>query len=173
MRLLSAIPLLIKTLPPNSTIAFPDDGAAKRFKKSFPSTFPIIVCSKVREMDKRTIRITDRLNWPKDESHVLDHVVIVDDLVQTGGTLHECRLALVAAGAKSVSAYVTHCVFPDKGYVKFEAKGAYEGFKNFYTTNTIVEVANQIESKPPFVVLKIQETIVADVCHQLGLPQSA
>jgi hypothetical protein len=84
-------------------IAFPDDGAAKvskdplhawkecfvhrvgneqRFKARF-AEFPIIICSKIREGDSRIIRITDRLNWSEGQS--LDHVVIIDDLVQTGG----------------------------------------------------------------------------------------
>ncbi|KAE8713504.1 Ribose-phosphate pyrophosphokinase 3 [Hibiscus syriacus] len=36
------------------------------------------------------------------------HVVIVDDLVQSGGTLIECQKALAANGATKISAYVTH-----------------------------------------------------------------
>ncbi|KAF9621744.1 hypothetical protein IFM89_027598 [Coptis chinensis] len=36
------------------------------------------------------------------------HVVIVDDLVQSGGTLIECQKVLAAHGATKVSAYVTH-----------------------------------------------------------------
>ena len=35
-------------------------------------------------------------------------VIIVDDLVQTGGTLYECGLALAKAGATSVSAFAAH-----------------------------------------------------------------
>jgi len=168
MRLMSAIPLLIQALPPHSTIAFPDDGAAKRFKKMF-NEFPIIVCSKVREGDKRSIKISDKLNWPKDEKNVLDHVVIVDDLVQTGGTLHECRLALQQVGAKAVSAYVTHSVFPNKGYMKFMNGGSYYGFHKFYTTNTITEISNQLQNQHPFVVLPIQDLLVGDIRKEWNL----
>jgi len=168
MRMMSAIPLLIKALPPNSTIAFPDDGAAKRFKKMFDG-FPIIVCSKVREGDKRTIKISDRMNWPKDEKEAMNHIVIVDDLVQTGGTLNECRLALQQHGAKRVSAYVTHSVFPNEGYLKFMENGAYHGFHTFYITNTIPEVADKLENRPPFVVLRVQELLVEEIKKQWTL----
>ena len=44
----------------------------------------------------------------KDGSVKGKDVVIVDDLVQTGGTLHECGLALAQAGATSVTAYAAH-----------------------------------------------------------------
>ncbi len=45
--------------------------------------------------------------------HVEGHAVIVDDLVQTGGTLLECAKALRAKGCMGVSCFVTHAVFPN------------------------------------------------------------
>lgn len=65
------------------------------------------------------------------------HCIIVDDLVQTGGTLIECAGALKRAGALSVAAYVTHAVFP-KGWKKFSRNNPdnEEGpFDIFYVTN--------------------------------------
>lgn len=50
-------------------------------------------------------------------------VIIVDDLVQTGGTLYECGQALRGYGARSISAYVTHAVFPGEAWKRF-CKGA-------------------------------------------------
>jgi phosphoribosylpyrophosphate synthetase len=47
------------------------------------------------------------------------HCLIVDDLVQSGGTLIECAAVLRKAGATKVSAYVTHAVFPNDSYKKF------------------------------------------------------
>lgn len=44
-----------------------------------------IVCAKVREGDQRIVRIKE--GEPKGR-----HVVIVDDLVQSGGTLIECQV---------------------------------------------------------------------------------
>ncbi|PKU82356.1 Ribose-phosphate pyrophosphokinase 4 [Dendrobium catenatum] len=84
----SGIPLLLQRLrqladADNITIAFPDDGAWKRFHKQLQH-FPMIVCAKVREGDKRIVRI-------KEGNPNGQHVVIVDDLVQSGGTLIECQ----------------------------------------------------------------------------------
>jgi adenine/guanine phosphoribosyltransferase-like PRPP-binding protein len=44
-----------------------------------------VVCAKVREGDKRIVRI-------KEGNPAGCHVVIVDDLVQSGGTLIECQV---------------------------------------------------------------------------------
>lgn len=44
-----------------------------------------IVCAKVREGDQRIVRIKE--GDPRGR-----HVVIVDDLVQSGGTLIECQV---------------------------------------------------------------------------------
>lgn len=44
-----------------------------------------IVCNKVREGDQRIVRLKE--GDPKGR-----HVVIVDDLVQSGGTLIECQV---------------------------------------------------------------------------------
>lgn len=47
-----------------------------------------MVCAKVREGDKRIVRI-------KEGNPEGCHVVIVDDLVQSGGTLIECQVILI------------------------------------------------------------------------------
>ena len=44
-----------------------------------------IICTKVREGDKRIVRL-------KEGEATGRHVVIVDDLVQSGGTLIECQV---------------------------------------------------------------------------------
>lgn len=46
-----------------------------------------MVCAKVREGDKRIVRL-------KEGNPAGCHVVIVDDLVQSGGTLIECQVFL-------------------------------------------------------------------------------
>ncbi|KAL8139333.1 hypothetical protein V2J09_005354 [Rumex salicifolius] len=92
-------------------VAFPDDGAWKRFHKQLDH-FPMVVCNKVREDDKRIVRI-------KEGNPAGCHVVIVDDLVQSGGTLIECQKVLAAHGATKVSAYVTHGVFPKRSWERF------------------------------------------------------
>ncbi|XP_022776144.1 ribose-phosphate pyrophosphokinase 4-like isoform X1 [Durio zibethinus] len=113
----SGIPLLksrLQQLPDsdNISIAFPDDGAWKRFHKQLQH-FPTIVCNKVRIGDQRIVRI-------KEGEAAGRHVVIVDDLVQSGGTLIECQRVLAANGAAKISAYVTHGIFPNRSWQRFE-----------------------------------------------------
>ena len=47
------------------------------------------------------------------------HVLIVDDLVQSGGTLYECAVVLKQQGALSVSAFCAHGVFPKQSFRRF------------------------------------------------------
>ena len=102
LELHSAMKLL--EIPEGAAVVFPDDGAAKRFGDTFPN-HEKIVCIKIREGDKRIISIKEGDPAGKD-------VVIVDDLIQTGGTLREAADLLRAKGAKSVTAFAPHGVFP-------------------------------------------------------------
>jgi phosphoribosylpyrophosphate synthetase len=118
IRLKSCVSLLhdrLLTLPEPVTslrIVFPDEGAAKRFRNKLDA-FGEPVGSKRREgAGGRRVVISD--GDPAGR-----HCIIVDDLVQTGGTLLECAKALRAAGAASVSAYVTHAVFPAGSWRRF------------------------------------------------------
>ncbi|KAH8088689.1 ribose phosphate diphosphokinase [Aureococcus anophagefferens] len=96
-------------------VAFPDDGAAKRFKHMFdPATYEIIVCGKIRDGDVRSVTV-------QDGDPAGRNVVIVDDLVQTGGTLYECGVALEQLGAAKVSAFVAHGVFPQDAWLRCAA----------------------------------------------------
>ena len=47
-----------------------------------------VICTKVREGDKRIVRL-------KEGNPADCHVVIIDDLVQSGGTLIECQVLIV------------------------------------------------------------------------------
>ena len=118
VRLTTAIPLLLQRLRRHHDFdwmncAFPDDGASKRFGDQFADLFPHpVVCQKVRDGTRRVVSI-------KEGEVAGKHVVIVDDLVQSGGTLIECAKQLRKQGARKVSAYVTHVVFPKGEEVKF------------------------------------------------------
>jgi hypothetical protein len=81
-------------------VAFPDDGAAKRFGKMFGDTgrFEVVICGKHREGESGRV-ITIMEGDPSKGKHV----VIVDDLVQSGGTLFECAVALKKRGCPKVS----------------------------------------------------------------------
>ncbi|KAL4573914.1 hypothetical protein LXL04_020735 [Taraxacum kok-saghyz] len=157
----SGIPLLksrLQQLPDsdNISIAFPDDGAWKRFHKQLQH-FPVIVCAKVREGDQRIVCIKE--GDPKGR-----HVVIVDDLVQSGGTLIECQKVLAEHGATKVSAYVTHGVFPKRSWERFkhDTGGRPDsGLTYFWITDSCPLTVKEVKNKPPFEVLSLASSIAA------------
>ncbi|XP_022734693.1 ribose-phosphate pyrophosphokinase 4-like isoform X1 [Durio zibethinus] len=157
----SGIPLFknrLQQLPDsdNITIAFPDDGAWKRFHKQLQH-FPTIVCNKVRIGDKRIVRI-------KEGEAAGRHVVIVDDLVQSGGTLIECQRVLAANGAAKISAYVTHGIFPNRSWQRFEHDNAghpENGLTYFWITDSCPQTVKEVISKPPFEILSLAGSIAA------------
>jgi len=155
----TAIPLLTQRLSNTKicTVAFPDDGAAKRFKGFFEADWDIIVCGKTRgDNDARKIVIQDGDAKGR-------HIVIVDDLVQTGGTLYECGKALKAAGAHSVNAYVTHAVFPNDSWKRFAASGDRACFDKFWITDSMQTVASRLPTNDVFEVLPLLNLIVHDL----------
>ncbi|KAG5246151.1 hypothetical protein OIU77_019855 [Salix suchowensis] len=155
----TGIPLLkqrLLQLPESDKIAvaFPDDGAWKRFHKLLDH-FPMVVCVKVREGDDRIVRI-------KEGNPAGCHVVIVDDLVQSGGTLIECQKVLAAHGAAKVSAYVTHGVFPKRSWERFAHKnegGMENAFAYFWITDSCPHTVKAISNKRPFEVLSLAGSI--------------
>ncbi|CAF1623589.1 unnamed protein product, partial [Didymodactylos carnosus] len=142
-------------------IAFPDDGAHKRYSHMFNTCsdmkYEQIVCSKVRLDDKR--KTTLKEGNPKGY-----HVIIVDDLVQSGGTLLECAKTLKENGAIKVSAYVTHGIFPNDSWKKFLYDNDENDMKldTFYVTNTYPNTEVLID-KPPFKVLSIAG-LLCNIC---------
>ncbi|XP_057530808.1 ribose-phosphate pyrophosphokinase 3, mitochondrial [Amaranthus tricolor] len=157
----SGIPLLkrrLQELPDsdNISIAFPDDGAWKRFHKQLQH-FPTIVCAKVREGDQRIVRLKE--GDPRGR-----HVVIVDDLVQSGGTLIECQKVLAAHGAAKISAYVTHGIFPNRSWERFkpDTNGRpEEGMAYFWITDSCPLTVKEVKNKPPFQVISLAGSIAA------------
>ncbi|KAF3551748.1 hypothetical protein DY000_02002358 [Brassica cretica] len=156
-RIVSNIPIS-RGGPTSIIVAFPDDGAWKRFHKLLDQ-YPTVVCTKVREGDKRIVRL-------KEGNPAGCHVVIVDDLVQSGGTLIECQMmfyekVLAAHGAAKVSAYVTHGVFPKSSWERFTHKnnGSEEAFAYFWITDSCPQTVKSIGNKAPFEVLSLAGSI--------------
>jgi ribose-phosphate pyrophosphokinase len=155
----TTIPMLINSLKKSNIncVAFPDDGAAKRFSSMFDGLgYDIVTCGKTRDGDKRVVTIQDGDCKGK-------NVIIVDDLVQTGGTLYECGLALKAAGANSVNAFVAHGVFPNESWRRFMKAGDRGCFDRFYLTNSIPTVTDTLPRDDVFVILDLVDTIVTDL----------
>lgn len=105
---------LLKKEMEGKTIVFPDDGAKKRFWKDFDN-FDTIVCSKVRVGNERHIEIKEGYPYGKE-------VIIIDDLIQTGGTIKETTRKLRELWAASVSAYATHGVFPNDSHISLTSE---------------------------------------------------
>eukprot|EP01116_Phalansterium_solitarium_P018727 TRINITY_DN506_c0_g1_i2.p1 TRINITY_DN506_c0_g1~~TRINITY_DN506_c0_g1_i2.p1 ORF type:complete len:699 (-),score=62.01 TRINITY_DN506_c0_g1_i2:62-2158(-) len=146
-------------------ICFPDEGSYKRVGNILAG-LPMVVCQKVRDGDQRIVRIVDRKNFPTHPSCYdapLREVWIVDDVVRTGGSINECRLALLRAGATKVSCFVTHAAFEDHVAWQFGANGPKAGLDRFVVTNSIPETTRMLDGLRPFEVLNIAD-LIADEC---------
>ena len=140
-------------------VAFPDDGAAKRFGDMFGDLdVNIVICGKTRGPgDERSVKIQEGEVAGKT-------VVIVDDLVQTGGTLYECGVVLKEAGALSVNAFVAHAVFPNQSYKRFDKGGDRAVFDKFFVTNSVPTVVGELPvENGVFEVLDLMDMIVTDL----------
>jgi phosphoribosylpyrophosphate synthetase len=172
--LLTAIPLLKRVLAKRYVdpqkelvITFPDDGACKRFARYFEG-YELVICAKVRDGDKRVVKL-------KDGNVAGRPTLIVDDLVQTGGTLIECTHALRAAGATAISCFVTHAVFPRDSWKRFTTSSADPAaadsgpagehapplnLDTFYVTDSCTDTVKKLRGHHPFQVISLAADIV-------------
>ena len=86
------------------TLVFPDEWAQKRFWRDFPDN-EVVICSKVRDWNRRIVTVKEWDPRWKD-------LIIIDDLIQTWGTIMETADLLRDKWANTVISYATHWVFP-------------------------------------------------------------
>lgn len=170
VKLITAVSLLKKELKSRQTVAFPDEGAYKRFRYYFED-YPVVICGKIRDGNKRKITIQHYINWPSDEEEVKkchESIIIVDDLVQSGSTIVSCAEALKEEGFKTVNAYVSHVVFPNRTHLDFieKSKGL---VTQFFMTDTNPLVSDMLQGVGPFHVLSVAKLLVEEVISDLGL----
>jgi ribose-phosphate pyrophosphokinase len=113
---------------PDLTFAAPDMGGAPRaraYAKYFNAD--IVICDKVRE------KANEVGNMTVIGDVVGKNVVILDDMVDTAGTLCKAAATLLEKGAKSVRACCTHPVLSGKAYENIEKSSLIE----LITTDTI------------------------------------
>lgn len=146
----TGINLLKKEISKDTVIVFPDDGASKRFGGFFKD-YITITCSKKRDGDKRKVVIDDILPLKNKK----EKAIIIDDLVQSGGTLEECRKTLLNEGFTHISAYVTHTIFNGGDIREFK-------FDKFYHTNSNPTISNKLKYEP-FHLLNIEDDIDANI----------
>eukprot|EP01006_Ploeotia_vitrea_P057548 TRINITY_DN68188_c9_g2_i2.p1 TRINITY_DN68188_c9_g2~~TRINITY_DN68188_c9_g2_i2.p1 ORF type:complete len:313 (-),score=23.69 TRINITY_DN68188_c9_g2_i2:1758-2696(-) len=151
--LLSAIPALLRILKQKYkqeelAIVFPDDGAKKRFAHFFKG-WEMVVFTKMREGNKRVLKVTEGDPSGK-------HCVIVDDMVQSGGTMLQCKDELKARNAAKISCYVTHGVFPNQSWKKFVDAG----IDTFFLTDSIPQTTAAVKDVKPFEIVPLAGEIV-------------
>lgn len=112
----------------NLTIASPDVGGSKR-ASAYGNQLgaEVVICYKQRKkanvVDKMTV-----IGDVKDR-----HVILMDDMVDTAGTLTKAADMLMDEGAKSVRAYCTHGVLSGNAIERIEASA----LKELVITDTI------------------------------------
>lgn len=98
------------------TILAPDQGAVKRasdFCKAFPeATFAMINKKRIKPNEIHSMELVGDVSGR--------NVIIVDDLVDTGGTLKKAADLIMNNGAKSVRCVATHGVLSGKAYENLE-----------------------------------------------------
>lgn len=135
-------------------IAFPDRGSKTRFRTMFAERdkkrfYDFILCSKERNGDERIVRVVEGDPTGR-------HVVIVEDLVHSGGTLVRTAEALFEAGATGVSAYATHGVMEEGAWKKFVDAG----FSHVWITDSCPLTVDAVKDQPPFEVLSLVPSMI-------------
>jgi phosphoribosylpyrophosphate synthetase len=162
----SALPLFKAMVPELATVSyifFPDAGAHKRFARCFPGQ-DTGYCEKVRRGDERVVTIVDPGRYDFEGATVM----LVDDLVRTGGTLRAAAAALKARGAKRVSAYCTHAAGTFEQLMTFSRLGTLSktgpqktGVDTLYLTDSVPTMTERLPIDDVFVVLPLAPTLQA------------
>ncbi|KXK37961.1 MAG: ribose-phosphate pyrophosphokinase [Saprospiraceae bacterium] len=99
----------------NVTFASPDVGGVKR-ARSYAKYFErdLVICDKERRVANEVAAITV-IGDVSDKD-----VILIDDIIDTAGTLCKAADALIEKGAKSVKAILTHPVLSGKAYENIE-----------------------------------------------------
>ncbi|MFA6713548.1 MAG: ribose-phosphate pyrophosphokinase [Bacteroidales bacterium] len=141
----------------NMSIASPDMGGAKRANAySRILGVPMIICHKSREKANIVGSMT-AIGEVEGKN-----VIIVDDMVDTAGTITKCADMLIERGALSVRAVCTHAVLSGNAYDKI-SKSA---IKEFIVTDTIPLKDDPDTDTSKFTVLSVAETF-ADVIDKV------
>jgi ribose-phosphate pyrophosphokinase len=112
----------------NMVFASPDVGGVKR-ARTYAKYFEreMVICDKYRKRANEVASMTV-IGDVKGK-----HVIMVDDIIDTAGTLCKAADVLLEQGALSVRAFITHPVLSGKAYENIEASGIQE----LYVCDTI------------------------------------
>lgn len=139
----------------NLAIAAPDMGAAKRANAySKHLNAPMVVCHKQREKANEVAKMTV-IGDVKDKN-----VIILDDMIDTAGTITLAADMMMEFGARSVRAAVTHPILSGPAYDRINASS----LKEVIVTDTIPLRTDVDTSK--FTTLSVSN-IFADVIDRV------
>jgi len=112
------------------TIGIIDDPDVEQAKTVFvsPDAGGVVRARKFADMFHGDIAIVDKMRPEAGKSEVMNiigsvkgkHAILVDDIVDSGGTLCNAAKAIMEQGALSVRAYITHGVLSDDACQKIE-----------------------------------------------------
>lgn len=123
-------------------------------KSSYQNLYPMVQ----QWESQRQMKLPHVISYPSEIS-ALDHVVMVNDVVHSGHTLHECHMWLKRCGVKRVSAYVTHATFAAQSCEKFFTRtGEWSGLECFWISNSLP--VSHLHQRAPFRVLSIVPTLM-------------
>ncbi|WP_161982859.1 ribose-phosphate diphosphokinase [Candidatus Deianiraea vastatrix] len=141
----SMIPAFIKDIQEKFdintiTIIFPDAGSASRFKRFFSDTnFKIAIINKNRTENGLSMDILGDVGGK--------NAIIIDDMIDGGGTMIEAANLLISKGAINVFAYATHGIF---------SANAIENLANSKISNITVSNSLSHENNPKITSITTQ-----------------
>ncbi|MFW5903882.1 MAG: ribose-phosphate diphosphokinase [Candidatus Saliniplasma sp.] len=118
----------------------PDEGGINRIKKAAEEIDTDWDYLEKKRLDGETVEIK-----PKNINVEGKKVVILDDIISTGGTMREAAKQLLEQGAEQVHAGCTHGLFVDNAYKKLD-----EICDSVFCTDTIEAVGCEVTVAPLF-----------------------
>lgn len=148
----SFFPVLKNTFSKNLILASPDKGGVLKatFYADHLDADGIAIVFKERDVTKANESKTLDLMGHVEGKDVL----LVDDMIDTGGTIIEAANLIKERGAKSISAVATHGLFSGPAMERI-AKSALE---RIFITDT-VPVKKQISDNPKFIIVSVAKLL--------------
>nr|WP_317632030.1 ribose-phosphate pyrophosphokinase [uncultured Flavobacterium sp.] len=137
----------------NLTIASPDMGGSKRayaYSKYLQSD--VVICYKQR----KKANVIEKMELIGDVTG--KNVVLVDDMIDTGGTLAKAADMMIERGALSVRAICTHAIL---------SGDAYERIENSQISELIVTDSIPLKKQSPKIKVLSCAPLFADVMHMV------
>jgi ribose-phosphate pyrophosphokinase len=136
---LSAAPLIgawVRAREPHALLLGPDAESEQWVQAAAAEQLDCAVCTKHRNGDRAVqIELPARTLAGR-------HVVLLDDIASTGNTLIECAKLVLAAGAASVEAAVTHALLDPASTAHLAAAG----IRALTSTDTVPHPSNRIRT---------------------------